>query len=74
MNLLTMADMQQIDVINKGINGADLGIPSEKKVFSGPTSYAMESSGWYCEKNEETLRDVETICGKEVQESKQNVA
>ena len=30
----------------KGINGAGLGIRCEKMSLSGPTSYAMESSGW----------------------------
>ena len=30
MNLLKMADMQQIDVIIDDINGAGLGIPCEK--------------------------------------------
>ena len=56
----------------KGTNGAGLGIPYER-VFSVPTSYAMESSGWYWKKKGETLRDVQTNCAKRVQESKQNL-
>ena len=38
------------------------------------TSYAIESSGWYWKKKGETLWDLETNCGKGVQESKQNLA
>ena len=38
-----------------------------------PTSYAMESSGWYWEKEGPTLRDVETNCRNGVQEPKQNL-
>ena len=51
----------------------DWAYPAKRWVFSGPTSIAMESSGWYFEKKGETQRDVETNCGKGLQGSKQNL-
>ena len=48
----------------KGTNWARLGILCEIWVFSGPTSYAMESCGWYWKKKGEILRDVATNCRK----------
>ena len=54
--------------------GVDWAYPAKRWVFSGPTSYAMESSGWYWKKKGETLWDLVTNCGKGVQESKQNLA
>ena len=50
-----------------GTNGA-----AKRWVFSGPTSYAMESYGLYREKKAASLQDVKTNCGKGVQESKQS--
>ena len=59
MNLLKMADMQQIDVIiNRhkwGWIGLDWAYPAKRSVFSDPTSYAMEFSLWYWEKKGKTL-------------------
>ena len=39
--------------------------PANNWVFSGPTSYAVESSAWYCEKKGAILQVVETNCGRE---------
>ena len=53
--------------------GLDCAYPAKRWVFSGPTSYAMESSAWYWKKIGETLWDLETNCGKGMQECKQNL-
>ena len=47
--------------------------PAKRWVFSGPTSYGMESAGWYWEKKGQTRREVDTNCRKVVQESEQNL-
>ena len=59
MNLLKMADMQQIDVI---IKRHKYGCIVHTLRKDGPTSYAIKSSGCYCKKKGQTLWDVERQC------------
>ena len=70
MNLLKMADMQQIDVIIKRHKWGWIGHTLQKMSLQW-TDKLCNGILWMV--LGKTLRDVKTNCGKAVQESKQNL-